>query len=111
MVTAIAEYLPQSDDELHFEVGDELFVNLAFADGWGTGMNTRTQASGYFPLTYVTSIVHSAVSTFSLTKTLPTSSRFYSLQHSAVHQTHATAPHDMPTRGAYDCTDYRRTTV
>ncbi|KXS15363.1 hypothetical protein M427DRAFT_56728 [Gonapodya prolifera JEL478] len=53
---AIADYEPRDADEIALVAGDGVFLNLAFADGWGSGFHTTTQASGYFPLSFVTSV-------------------------------------------------------
>ncbi|KXS11051.1 hypothetical protein M427DRAFT_148168 [Gonapodya prolifera JEL478] len=45
MMFAIGDYEPQDDDEIGFVVGDALFVNLQYADGWGhvSTPNTNSQ--------------------------------------------------------------------
>ncbi|KXS17291.1 hypothetical protein M427DRAFT_133451 [Gonapodya prolifera JEL478] len=78
MMFAIGDYEPREVDEIGFGRGDEIFVNLAFADGWGSGFHTTTQASGHFPLSHVSPDPPTAV--FALDRTAPnTTSRMDSL--------------------------------
>ncbi|KAJ3344287.1 phosphatidylinositol-binding protein scs2 [Gonapodya sp. JEL0774] len=50
---AVGDFEPGDADELRLHVGDRIFVNLAFADGWGSGFNTTTHSTGLFPLSHV----------------------------------------------------------
>lgn len=46
-------YEPQKEDELELQLGDTVLVSNVFDDGWGFGVNTRTQARGLFPVVVV----------------------------------------------------------
>ncbi|KXS12808.1 hypothetical protein M427DRAFT_136955 [Gonapodya prolifera JEL478] len=50
---AIADYIPTSPDEIPLIRGHSLFGNLKYADGWISGINTTTGATGLFPMTHV----------------------------------------------------------
>ncbi|KAI8622359.1 hypothetical protein BC830DRAFT_671930 [Chytriomyces sp. MP71] len=43
-------YIPQNNDELETEEGDEIIVLAEFDDGWGRGICLRTNIEGFFPL-------------------------------------------------------------
>ncbi|KXS10698.1 hypothetical protein M427DRAFT_158873 [Gonapodya prolifera JEL478] len=55
LLYAVGDYEPQDSDEMRLTVGDGVFVNLAFGDGWGSGLNTTSNISGIFPLSHVSS--------------------------------------------------------
>ncbi|KAJ3342755.1 hypothetical protein HDU93_001327, partial [Gonapodya sp. JEL0774] len=48
-----ADYSPLQSDEIELMVGQMVFCNLQYHDGWGQGMNTITGVSGYFPMSHV----------------------------------------------------------
>ncbi|KXS11701.1 hypothetical protein M427DRAFT_35452 [Gonapodya prolifera JEL478] len=49
----IRDFMPTAPDEVLLQFGQQAFVNVAFADGWASGMNTSTHSSGFFPLVCV----------------------------------------------------------
>ncbi|KXS17669.1 hypothetical protein M427DRAFT_68199 [Gonapodya prolifera JEL478] len=51
----VADYAPIQGDEIELAVGQVVFCNLQYHDGWCQGMNTITRASGYFPMSQVSS--------------------------------------------------------
>ncbi|KAJ3337662.1 hypothetical protein HDU93_000740 [Gonapodya sp. JEL0774] len=51
----VEAFSPRDSDEIMLRLGDEVFVNIAHADGWGSGHNISTQAAGLFPLSHVAS--------------------------------------------------------
>ncbi|KAI8838784.1 hypothetical protein BJ741DRAFT_600582 [Chytriomyces cf. hyalinus JEL632] len=52
-VKAVKRFVPQMDDELSLEVGDTVFVEESFGDGWAYGTNEITDERGAFPLNSV----------------------------------------------------------
>jgi hypothetical protein len=45
----LSSFKPTEHDEIFCQVGDEIFIALAFPDGWCKGMNSRTGEVGLFP--------------------------------------------------------------
>ncbi|KAJ3244666.1 hypothetical protein HDU78_010672 [Chytriomyces hyalinus] len=60
-VKAVKRFVPQMDDELALEVGDVVFVEESFGDGWAYGTNEMTDESGAFPLNSVSRSAKSEV--------------------------------------------------
>ncbi|KAJ3337021.1 hypothetical protein HDU93_001740 [Gonapodya sp. JEL0774] len=52
---AIADHDVRDNDELRIAVGDEVYVNMGYSDGWASGFNTASGVSGFFPLACVSS--------------------------------------------------------
>ncbi|KAJ3334608.1 hypothetical protein HDU93_007651, partial [Gonapodya sp. JEL0774] len=50
LLWAVARFDPSGPDEIHVAVGHQVFVNLQYPDGWGTGLNTTTNQQGFFPM-------------------------------------------------------------
>ncbi|KXS10938.1 hypothetical protein M427DRAFT_158643 [Gonapodya prolifera JEL478] len=46
----VEPYTPREPDEIVLHVGQQVFCNWEFEDGWGSGLNTDTGFSGFFPL-------------------------------------------------------------
>ncbi|KAJ3335654.1 hypothetical protein HDU93_004782, partial [Gonapodya sp. JEL0774] len=78
---AIADFEPRDADELRLRVGERVFVNLAFADGWGSGFNTSTNAAGVFPLVAVAQKAPTAPSGPNASTITSTTARFDSRLH------------------------------
>ncbi|KAJ3340921.1 hypothetical protein HDU93_006006 [Gonapodya sp. JEL0774] len=53
LMYANVDFEARDADELDIATGDGVFVNLGFADGWGSGFNTSRGTSGAFPLACV----------------------------------------------------------
>ncbi|KAJ3338764.1 hypothetical protein HDU93_009077 [Gonapodya sp. JEL0774] len=53
MMYVTTPYVPRERDELALELGQTVFVNWDYDDGWAAGLNTVTGASGIFPLACV----------------------------------------------------------
>ncbi|KXS12483.1 hypothetical protein M427DRAFT_34679 [Gonapodya prolifera JEL478] len=51
---AIADNAHKIADKISFVTGDGIFVNFAYANGWGSGFHTSTKTSGHFPLSHLT---------------------------------------------------------
>ncbi|KAJ3337020.1 hypothetical protein HDU93_001739 [Gonapodya sp. JEL0774] len=49
----VADFDARDGGELQVRVGDEVYVKLSFSDGWASGINTATGASGAFPFACV----------------------------------------------------------
>ncbi|KAJ3129413.1 hypothetical protein HK098_001514 [Nowakowskiella sp. JEL0407] len=47
---ALYPHVPAADDELALEVGDIVYISKIYEDGWGRGVNVRTNSVGAFPL-------------------------------------------------------------
>ncbi|KAJ3343707.1 hypothetical protein HDU93_006619 [Gonapodya sp. JEL0774] len=52
----VSTFLPQYEDELRLAIGDLVFVNFAFADGWSTGFHVASGVSGAFPMACVSAL-------------------------------------------------------
>ncbi|KAJ3329811.1 hypothetical protein HDU93_000778, partial [Gonapodya sp. JEL0774] len=50
LLWAVVRFDPSGPDEIHVAVGHQVFVNLQYPDGWGTGLNTTTNQQGFFPM-------------------------------------------------------------
>ncbi|KAJ3341212.1 hypothetical protein HDU93_005403 [Gonapodya sp. JEL0774] len=50
VLRVVSDFNARAEDEISVRVGQEVFCNLAFTDGWGSGLNTTTGQSGHFPL-------------------------------------------------------------
>ncbi|KXS15763.1 hypothetical protein M427DRAFT_32178 [Gonapodya prolifera JEL478] len=53
---ALADFHPREQDEIGLAAGDAVFVALAFADGWASGLNAVTHRFGFFPFCHVSDV-------------------------------------------------------
>ncbi|KAJ3336161.1 hypothetical protein HDU93_003506 [Gonapodya sp. JEL0774] len=59
LLYASAPFVPQSLDEVGLAVGDPVYAEWAWEDGWGKGLHTGTSRTGFFPLACVASMAPS----------------------------------------------------
>ncbi|KAJ3334426.1 hypothetical protein HDU93_007975 [Gonapodya sp. JEL0774] len=50
LMHVVANFVPSDPDEMQLAVGNMVFCNYRCADGWGSGFNATTNASGFFPM-------------------------------------------------------------
>ncbi|KAJ3321358.1 hypothetical protein HDU93_003402 [Gonapodya sp. JEL0774] len=53
LMHVVADFAPADTDEIMLNVGNMVFCNLEYQDGWGSGFNTSTGFSGFFPMSCV----------------------------------------------------------
>ncbi|KAJ3321359.1 hypothetical protein HDU93_003403, partial [Gonapodya sp. JEL0774] len=50
LMHVVTDFVPADADEISLTVGNTVFCNLEYQDGWGSGFNTSTGAPGFFPM-------------------------------------------------------------
>ncbi|KAJ3337324.1 hypothetical protein HDU93_001229 [Gonapodya sp. JEL0774] len=50
---AAAEFVARDTDEMGMQMGDVVFVNVVYPDGWASGFHTSKNATGFFPFACV----------------------------------------------------------
>ncbi|KXS10953.1 hypothetical protein M427DRAFT_158650 [Gonapodya prolifera JEL478] len=53
LMQVVSGYVPKEQDEIQLDLGQTVFVNWEYEDGWGAGLNTTTGESGLFPMSCV----------------------------------------------------------
>ncbi|KAJ3337089.1 hypothetical protein HDU93_001662 [Gonapodya sp. JEL0774] len=78
LMHVVANFVPYDTDEIALSVGQMVFCNLEYHDGWGSGLNTSTGLSGHFPMVCIsdsTTTIQSPVSISARTSSIIPSMR------------------------------------
>ncbi|KXS11178.1 hypothetical protein M427DRAFT_73147 [Gonapodya prolifera JEL478] len=50
LMHVVGDFTPCDADEIALSAGERVFCNFEYPDGWGSGFNTSTGGSGFFPM-------------------------------------------------------------